>query len=179
MHFLRHEFLWIIMNARKPKGPLKIIQNKHYNLINYLFHPGTIPVYMIPVSTHNKKLNSFELKPYAHDKISSDTNIVIKVFSHTISSIATKKPIQILQVALQILGRKIYKNIKKSSLYSQSLLIFIHKTPVVGSHPITRENRDLIWPRSTPTGNTVYFYMSSSFIYTLKVHRRSFKHSAR
>ena len=29
---------------------------------------------------------------------------------------------------------------------------------------------------STPMGSMVYFYMSSSFIYTLKIHRRSFKH---
>ena len=33
-----------------------------------------------------------------------------------------------LKVAFQVLGRKFYKNTKKSSLYSQSLLIFIHKT---------------------------------------------------
>ena len=50
-----------------------------------------------------------------------------------------------------------------SSLNSQSLLIFIHKTLVVERHPITKEIRDLLWPRSTPTGNT-----SSSLIYTLK-----------
>ena len=148
-------------------------------------------------------------------------------------------------VALQILGRKFYKNIEKSSLYFQSLLtlsqttnfrifqterftdddfkfdeygrkfskwventgekekflvtsnfsfshsvfkrivlqtrknqglfgkglIFIHKTPVVVNHPTTREIRDLLRPRSTRTGNTVYFYMSSSFIYILKIHR--------
>ena len=44
-----------------------------------------------------------------------------------------------LKVALQIiLGRKFYKNTKKSSLYSKSLLIFIHKTLVVESNPITR-----------------------------------------
>ena len=67
----------------------------------------------------------------------------------------------ILQVALQILGRKFYKNTKKSSLYSQSLLIFIHRTPVVEKYPITREIRDLLWPKSTPTGNTVYFYTSN------------------
>ena len=36
-----------------------------------------------------------------------------------------------LKVALQVLGRKFYKNTKKSSLYSQSLLIFIHKIQVV------------------------------------------------
>ena len=51
--------------------------------------------------------------------------------------------------------------------------------PVVERHPITREIRDLLRPRSTPKGNTVYFYMSSSFIYTLKIHSRSFKHSVR
>ena len=39
---------------------------------------------------------------------------------------------------LQILGQKFQKNTKKSPLYSQSLLIFIHKTPVE-RHPITRE----------------------------------------
>ena len=32
-----------------------------------------------------------------------------------------------LKVALQILVRKFYKNTKKSSLYSQSLLLFVHK----------------------------------------------------
>ena len=48
-------------------------------------------------------------------------------------------PSAFLKVALQILGRKFYKNTKKSSLYSQSLLIFIHRTPVVERHPITRE----------------------------------------
>ena len=82
-----------------------------------------------------------------------------------------------LKVGLQVLGRKLYKNTKKSSLYSQSLLIFIHKTPVVESHPTIREITDLLWPRSTTTGNMVYFYMSSSLIYTLKIHRLSFKHS--
>ena len=75
-----------------------------------------------------------------------------------------------LKVALQILGRKVYENTEKSSLYSQSLLIFIHKTPVVECHQITREIRDLLLPRPTPTGNTVYFYMSSSLIYILKTH---------
>ena len=71
-------------------------------------------------------------------------------------------------MALQIWGRKFYKNTKKSSSYSQNLLIFIHRTPVVERHPITREITDLLWSMSTPTGNTVYFYMSSSFIYALK-----------
>ena len=76
-----------------------------------------------------------------------------------------------LKVALQISARKFYKNTQNSSLYSQSLLIFIRKNPEVEKHPITRKIIDLLWPRSTPTGNTVYFYMSSMFIYTLKIHR--------
>ena len=82
-------------------------------------------------------------------------------------------------VALQILGRKFYKNTKKSSLHSQNRLNFIQRTPVVKRHPITRQIRNLLWPMSTPTRNTVYFNMSSSFIYTLKIHRRSFNHSVR
>ena len=41
-----------------------------------------------------------------------------------------KQSVFSLQVALQILGRKFYKNTKKSSLYSKSLLHFIYKTPV-------------------------------------------------
>ena len=83
-----------------------------------------------------------------------------------------------LKVAIQILGRKLYKNTKKSSLYSQSLLIFIYETTIVESHLTTREIRDLLRPRSTQTGSKVYFfYMSSSLIYILKIHRRSFKHS--
>ena len=36
-----------------------------------------------------------------------------------------------LKVALQILGRKVFENTEKSSLYSQSFLIFIRKIPVV------------------------------------------------
>ena len=55
----------------------------------------------------------------------------------------------LLKVALQILRRDIYINTKNSSLYSQSLLIFIHKSPVVESHP-TSKIRDLLRPRSTP-----------------------------
>ena len=54
------------------------------------------------------------------------------------------------------LGTKIYRNTETSSLYSKSLLIFIHKTPVVENHLTTREIRDLLRPRSTPTGNTVW-----------------------
>ena len=43
------------------------------------------------------------------------------------------------------MGLKFYKNTKKTSLYSQSLAIFIHKTSVdlVESHPISREIRHL------------------------------------
>ena len=77
-----------------------------------------------------------------------------------------------LKVALQMFGRKFYKNTKKSSLYPQSFLIFIHKTPVVENHPTTGEIRKLLRPRSTPVGIMVYFYMSSAFIYILEIHRK-------
>ena len=42
------------------------------------------------------------------------------------------------------LGRKFYKNTNKSSFCSHSLLIFIHKTPVVQNHPTTGEIRELL-----------------------------------
>ena len=84
-----------------------------------------------------------------------------------------------LKVALQIMGRKFYKSTIKASLYSQSLLIFTHKTPAAESHPTTRQIRDLLWPRLTPMGITDYLYLSSALIYRLKIHRRSFKHSVR
>ena len=92
------------------------------------------------------------------------------------SDLELKLPNSILVVALQILGRKLYKkNTIKSSLYSQSLLIFIHETPVVENHPTTREIRELLRPRLTLTGITVYFYMSSSPIYILDIHRKKFE----
>ena len=81
----------------------------------------------------------------------------------------------LLKVALQILGRKIYKNTKKSSLYSKGLLIFIYKTPAVENHPTTGEIRELLRPRSTPTGITVYFYMSSSLIFILEILTKKFQ----
>ena len=67
------------------------------------------------------------------------------------------------------LGEKKYKNAKKSSVYSQNVLNFIHKTPVVQSYLTTREIKDLLPSRSTLTGNTVYFYMRSPLIYKLKI----------
>ena len=51
------------------------------------------------------------------------------------------------------LGTKILQTTKKSSLYSQSLLIFIHRTPVVENHPTTREIRELLWPLVDKDGN--------------------------
>ena len=51
-----------------------------------------------------------------------------------------------LKVAFQIVGQKFSKNTKKPSLHPQSLLLFIHKTLVFESQPITREIRDLLWP---------------------------------
>ena len=77
------------------------------------------------------------------------------------------------------LGMKNLQNTKKSSLHSKSLLFFIHKTAVVESHPTASEIKDLLQHRSTPKGKTVYFYMSSSLIYILKIHRQSFKHNIR
>ena len=47
-------------------------------------------------------------------------------------------------------------------MYSQSLLIFIHKTTPVENHLTTRETRDLLRPRSTPTGNPVFFTWAAS-----------------
>ena len=44
-----------------------------------------------------------------------------------------------LKVALQIAGRKFYKNTKESSLYSQSLLIFICKIQVQKYRKIIRQ----------------------------------------
>ena len=74
------------------------------------------------------------------------------------------------------LGKKILqKFLKKSSLYSESLLIFIHKTSVVENHPTTGETRESPYPTSTATGITVYFYMSNSLIYILQIHRRKFQ----
>ena len=51
--------------------------------------------------------------------------------------------------------------------------IFPFSTMFFANYPTTREIRDLLRPRSTPTGNTVYFYMSSSLIYILEIHRGS------
>ena len=81
-----------------------------------------------------------------------------------------------LKGGLSDLGTKFFtKILKESSLYSKSILIFIHKTPVVENHPTTGETGELLRPRSIPTGITVYFYMSSSLIYILQIHRRKFQ----
>ena len=100
----------------------------------------------------------------------------INIFAdHTITDCNLQKKSILLKVTLQILGRKLYKNTKKSSLYSQSLLIFIHKTLMVENHPITRVIRELLLSRLRATGITVYFYMSSSLIYQLEIQRRKFQ----
>ena len=59
--------------------------------------------------------------------------------------------------SLQILERKCYRGTETSSLYSQNCLIFIHEIPVVENHLTTEEIRDLLRPKSTLMGNTVYF----------------------
>ena len=81
----------------------------------------------------------------------------------------------LLKVALQIFGRTFYKNTKKAFLYSQSLLIFILKTPLVKIHPTTGEIGELLRPTLTMTGITVYFYMSSSLIYILVKYTKTFQ----
>ena len=83
-----------------------------------------------------------------------------------------------LKVAFQILGRKFYINTKKIIRILPKIiriLIFIHKTPVVENRPTTGEIRELLRPRSTPTGITVYFYMSRLLIYIMEIHRRKFQ----
>ena len=100
-------------------------------------------------------------------------NCCMMVTVRSITVIFKKVPSS-LKVALQILGRKFYKSTKQSFLYPQSLLIFSHKTPAVENHPTTGE-REFLRPRSTPTGITVYFYMSSSLICILQIHRGKFQ----
>ena len=74
------------------------------------------------------------------------------------------KKMPILKVALQILGRKFYKGTKKSSLYSQSLLIFIHRTQVVERHPITRGIRDCYGPgRHQQETRSIFTWAARSF----------------
>ena len=50
------------------------------------------------------------------------------------------------------LGRTFYKNTKKIILILPKPFIFIHKTPVVENHLTIGEIRELLLPRSTPTG---------------------------
>ena len=64
------------------------------------------------------------------------------------------------------------KILKNHPYTPETFLIFTHKTPVVENHQTTGEMKELVWPRSTPTGITVYFYLSSSLIYILEIHRR-------
>ena len=80
-----------------------------------------------------------------------------------------------LKVALQILRRKIYKNTKKSSLYTQSLLFFTHKTTEVESHPTICEIRDLLLPRSIPVGTTVHFFFLHEQLAHLQTENRQTK----
>ena len=60
----------------------------------------------------------------------------------------------------------------------KAFFIFIHKTPVVENHPTLREITELIWPRSTPTEITVYFYASRSLVlHTGNTQNKVFKES--
>ena len=51
----------------------------------------------------------------------------------------------------------ILQKYKKSSLYSQSLLIFIHKTPAVENHPTTGEIREFFTAQIDSDGNHCLF----------------------
>ena len=102
--------------------------------------------------------NVFYPTKHRNDYFSKIQFAVCKCFE-----LASVQPlVDLLKVALQILGRKFYKNTEKSPLYSQRILIFIHKTPVVENHQKTRAIRELLLPRSTTKGIAVYFYTSSS-----------------
>ena len=80
-----------------------------------------------------------------------------------------------LKVDFQIFRRNFYKNTKKSSSYPQSLITSNLKTPEFENHPTTGEIRELLPPRSTPTGITVYIHVSCPFLYKLEIHRRKFQ----
>ena len=85
-----------------------------------------------------------------------------------------------LKVALQILGRKFYKNTEKSSLYSQSLLIFVHKTAVVETHPTTKEIKRFTTVQVDTDGkHGLFLHEQLAHLHVLEIHRRSFKHSIR
>ena len=64
------------------------------------------------------------------------------------------------------LGRKFYKNAKKSSLYYQSLFIFIHETPVVENHPTKWDIRDYYSPgRHRRESLSILTWTARSFTY--------------
>ena len=71
------------------------------------------------------------------------------------------------KVALQIVGLKFYKNAKKSSIYSQSLLICVHKTPVVENHLTTWEINEIYYSPGWHHGETCFIFRwsISSFTY--------------
>ena len=69
-------------------------------------------------------------------------------------------------MAFQILGQKFHKITKKSSLYSQSLLIFIHKTTVFKNHSTTGEIRELLRPRLTPTKISLFLHELLAHLHT-------------
>ena len=84
-----------------------------------------------------------------------------------------------LKVALQTLGRKFYKNTKKSSLYSQCLLIFIHKTQVVESHPTTKEIKRMTTVQVDTDGNPGLFLHKQLANFHTRNREESFKHNIR
>ena len=81
------------------------------------------------------------------------------------------------------MGQKFYKNTKKSSIYSQSLLLFIHKTPVVENHLTTEEIKRFTTARVdtdgklTPTENSLFLHKQLAHLHTGNTTVESFKHS--
>ena len=78
------------------------------------------------------------------------------------------------------LGTKILQRYQKNHPYIPKRFNFYQrkkkkKHPVVENHLTTTEIIELLWPRSTSTGITVYFYMSSSLIHILEIQRRKFQ----
>ena len=70
------------------------------------------------------------------------------------------------------LKRTFNKNTKQSSVYPQSLIISIHKTPVVENYLTTGDIREFLQTRSTPT----IFTRAAHSITYCRYTEESFKH---
>ena len=114
-------------------------------------------------------------KTLGKEKKIRDTSIF--KLSHSVSKKKFFFSSGMLKVALQILGRKFYRNIlrvKISSLHSQSLLIFIHKI-TQWSKTIEQQKLEIYYIPVDTEGKHGLFYMSILLIYLLEIHSQSFK----